>query len=44
MEVKALEGMYVTSITCGISHTLMVCRDESDEEKAKINKLQVYSV
>nr|XP_034185599.1 protein RCC2 homolog [Osmia lignaria] len=44
MEVKALEGLYITAVTCGLSHTLMICRDESEEEKVKINKLQVYSV
>ncbi|XP_058801470.1 protein RCC2 homolog isoform X2 [Phymastichus coffea] len=44
MEVKALEGLYITSVTCGLSHTLMICRDESEEEKAKIAKLQEYSV
>lgn len=44
MEVKALEGLYITAVTCGLSHTLMICRDESDEEKAKIEKLGVYSV
>lgn len=44
MEVKALEGLYITAVTCGISHTLFICRDESEEEKAKIAKLQVYAV
>ncbi|XP_043603285.1 protein RCC2 homolog [Bombus pyrosoma] len=44
MEVKALEGLYITAVTCGLSHTLMICRDESEEEKTKINKLQVYTV
>ncbi|CAB0036465.1 unnamed protein product [Trichogramma brassicae] len=44
MEIKALEGLYITSLTCGISHSLFICRDESDEEKAKIAKLQEYSV
>ena len=44
MEVKALEGMHVTAVACGLSHTLMICRDESEEEKAKIAKLQEYSV
>ncbi|XP_066591146.1 protein RCC2 homolog isoform X1 [Prorops nasuta] len=44
MEVKAVEGLYITAVTCGLSHTLMICRDESEEEKAKINKLKVYSV
>ncbi|OXU20354.1 protein RCC2 homolog [Nasonia vitripennis] len=44
MEVKALEGLYITAVTCGLSHTLMICRDESEEEKAKIEKLQSYSV
>lgn len=44
MEVKALEGLHVHSVTCGLSHTLMVVRDESEEEKAKIAKLEVYSV
>ncbi|XP_046424109.1 protein RCC2 homolog isoform X1 [Neodiprion virginianus] len=44
MEVKALEGLYITAVTCGLSHTLFICRDESDEEKAKLAKLQEYSV
>ena len=44
MEVKALEGLYITALTCGISHTLMICRDESEEDKAKIAKLQEYSI
>ncbi|KAK0079564.1 hypothetical protein PV325_001069 [Microctonus aethiopoides] len=44
MEVKAVEGLYITAVTCGLSHTLMICRDESEEEKAKIAKLEVYSV
>ncbi|XP_051161683.1 protein RCC2 homolog [Leptopilina boulardi] len=44
MEVKALEGLYITAVTCGMSHTLMICRDESEEEKNKISKLQEYSV
>lgn len=44
MEVKALEGLYITAVTCGLSHTLMICRDDTEEERAKINKLQMYSV
>ncbi|XP_029155280.1 protein RCC2 homolog [Nylanderia fulva] len=44
MEVKALEGLYITAVTCGLSHTLMICRDDTEEERAKINKLEVYSV
>ncbi|XP_034952183.1 protein RCC2 homolog [Chelonus insularis] len=44
MEVKALEGLYITAVTCGLSHTLMICRDDSEEEKAKIANLEVYSV
>lgn len=44
MEVKALEGLYVTAVTCGLSHTLLICRDESEEEKAKLAKLQEYAV
>lgn len=44
MEVKAVEGLYITAVTCGVSHTLMICRDDTEHEKAKINKLPVYSV
>ncbi|CAG5104364.1 Similar to rcc2: Protein RCC2 homolog (Xenopus laevis) [Cotesia congregata] len=44
MEVKALEGLYITAITCGLSHTMMISRDESEEEKAKLAELAVYSV
>ena len=43
IEVKALEGLYITAISCGISHTMMICRDESTEEKEKIEKLEVYA-
>lgn len=44
MEVKALKGLYITAVTCGLSHTLLICRDESEEEKEKIEKLEEYSV
>ncbi|XP_015116936.1 protein RCC2 homolog [Diachasma alloeum] len=43
MEVKALEGLYITAITCGLSHTLMIARDDTEEERAKLAKLEVYS-
>lgn len=44
MEVKALEGLYITAVTCGLSHTLLIARDESEAEKAKIAKLEEYSI
>jgi hypothetical protein len=44
IEVKALEGVYIMHVVCGVSHTLMLARDDSEEEKARLQDFPVYSV
>ncbi|RZF41072.1 hypothetical protein LSTR_LSTR002704 [Laodelphax striatellus] len=44
LEVRALEGIYVESVSCGMHHTLMIAKDESDAEKEKINLLPEYKL
>ncbi|KAK3912807.1 Protein RCC2-like protein [Frankliniella fusca] len=43
LEVKSLDGMYIEQVTCGISHTLFIARDKSDEEKKRIEAFEVYT-
>jgi len=42
MEIKALEGVYVEQVACGMHHTLMVVRDASEEDQDKIDNLPEY--
>ena len=42
MEVKALEGIHVNQVACGMGHTLFIARDASEEEKEKIQKLYEF--
>lgn len=42
-EVKPLEGIYVHQVSCGYSHTLFIARCDTDEEKAALEKLPVYT-
>lgn len=39
LEVKKLEGIYIEQISCGMCHTVMIARDETDEEKERIAAL-----
>jgi len=41
-EVRPLDGIYVHKVTCGYGHTLMIARCDSEEDKAKIDKLPDY--
>lgn len=43
MEIRALEGIHVDQVALGQAHTLMIARDSTDEEKAKVDQLPVYS-
>ena len=43
IEVKRLEGIYVEHISCGMSHTVMIARDETEEEKERIAALPSYN-
>ena len=42
VEVKALDGIYVEQISCGISLTLFIARDKTDEEKSKLESMEGY--
>ncbi|KAF4532598.1 hypothetical protein B566_EDAN013376 [Ephemera danica] len=44
IEVKALEGVHIMHVVCGVSHTLMLARDDTEEEKARIRDFPMYSV
>ncbi|CAL4077670.1 unnamed protein product, partial [Meganyctiphanes norvegica] len=39
-EVKALDGAHLSMVACGMGHTLYICRDSTDEDKAIIGKLK----
>lgn len=43
LEVKKLEGIYIEQISCGMCHTVMIARDETDEEKERIAALPSYN-
>lgn len=43
LEVKKLEGVYIEHVSCGMSHTLMIARDETDEEKERLAALPSYN-
>lgn len=42
LEVKILDGIFVEQVSMGISHTLFIARDKTEEEKAKIEDLEGY--
>ncbi|XP_042242580.1 protein RCC2 homolog [Homarus americanus] len=39
-EVKALEGAHVSQVACGMGHTLMMVRDETEQDKEILEKLK----
>jgi len=43
-EVKALEGAHVLKVTCSQGTTLMVVRDETDQDKSVLSKLKEISI
>jgi len=42
-EVRTLDGVYVHAVGCGFTHTMLIARNDTDEEKAKLEKLPVYT-
>lgn len=42
-EIKPLAGIYIHSVACGYGHTLMIARNDTEEEKAKIEQLDVFT-
>ncbi|XP_046983465.1 protein RCC2 homolog [Schistocerca americana] len=43
MEVKALEGVYVKQVSCGMGHTMFIARNDSEQDEARLAKLPEYS-
>ncbi|KAK7861893.1 hypothetical protein R5R35_010793 [Gryllus longicercus] len=43
MEVKSLDGIYIHQVACGMGHSLLIARDQSDQDKSKLQKLAVYT-
>ncbi|XP_059489560.1 protein RCC2 homolog [Neocloeon triangulifer] len=43
-EVKLMDGIHVHAIEMGMGHTLMICRDESEQDKANLADLPVYNI
>jgi hypothetical protein len=41
-EVKPMEGIYAHQVSCGYAHTLIMARDDTDQEKELINKLPLW--
>jgi len=41
-EMKPLEGIYIHKVACGWGHTLFIARNESEEDKGKLEALPVY--
>lgn len=42
-EVKTLDKVYIRNVTLGFSHTLMIARCDSEEDKTNIEKCPLYS-
>lgn len=42
-EVKTLYGGYIQSVGCGYGHTLLIFRADSEEDKLKIEKVNVFT-
>ena len=41
-ESKPLEGCYVHAVMCGMGHTLLIARDDTDEERKRINSFPAF--
>lgn len=43
MEVKALDGVYIQQVAMGQAHTLFIARDNTPEEKERLEQIPVYT-
>lgn len=43
MEVKALEGIYIEQIAMGQAHTLLIAREDSEQDTEHINEIPVFN-
>ena len=37
-----MEGIHTLRVTCGFAHTLIMARDDTEQEKERIDKLPVW--
>ncbi|GFS46697.1 protein RCC2 homolog [Nephila pilipes] len=42
-EVKPLDGIHIHSVACGYGHTLLIARDDTEEDRNKLNQLPEYT-
>ncbi|KFM78642.1 Protein RCC2-like protein, partial [Stegodyphus mimosarum] len=42
-EVKPLDGIHIHAVACGYGHTLLIARDDSEEDRNKLNQLPEYT-
>ena len=41
-EVKTIDGIFIHKVACGFGHTLLLARNDTEEEKSKIEELPEY--
>ena len=42
-KVRPLDNIYVHHLTCGMGHSLFIARDDTEEQRAEIAKIPVYT-
>jgi len=42
-EVKTVSSVYIHSVACGYGHTLMIAKNDTEDEKAAVNKIEVFT-
>lgn len=43
MEVRPLEGVHIHAVSCGYGHTLFIAQDDTEEDRAKLNKFPEFT-
>ncbi|CAB3369693.1 Hypothetical predicted protein [Cloeon dipterum] len=43
-EVKTMDGLHVHAVEMGMAHTLMICRDDTEQDKANLADLPEYNI
>lgn len=42
-EVKTVSSVYIHSVACGYGHTLMIAKNDTEDEKAAVDKIDVFT-
>ncbi|KAK1157257.1 hypothetical protein AOXY_G24872 [Acipenser oxyrinchus oxyrinchus] len=42
-EIKTLDGIYAEQVAMGYSHSLVIARNETDQDKERLKKLPEYN-